>query len=344
MSWLQAVLLGLLQGITEFLPVSSTAHMDIASKILYQHDVGSAFSAIAQLGPIVAIILYFRDDLARYVRGILRTKSPNRVPPGDVDARLGWYTLLGTLPLILFGLLLEKKIDTTFRRFDVVAVALIVLALFLLWSERVGARQKSLEQLSLKDSQIIGWAQVLALVPGASRSGTTITAGLFQGLDRESAARFSFLLSIPAITAAGLYKLFKVVMYLRNPARLTPEESYRMQPFHAGLLTGDDLTKYLLAALVAGLFAYVVIRWFLGYMKEHNTGIFIIYRILLGVAILLMLKANVLEELAPPPRSGVQVFRSSGVQGNAVWNIPESLHVRKIDDSGSQNLVENSKR
>src|SRR5579862_3901863 len=219
MSWLQAVLLGLLQGLTEFLPVSSTAHMDIASKLIYKHDVGAAFSAIAQLGPIFAIIVYFRQDLMRYVRGILRTKSPARIPSGDLDARLGWYTLLGTIPLGIFGLLLEKRIDTTFRRFDVVAVALIVLALVLLWAERVGTRRKTLEQIDLADSQVIGWAQVLALIPGASRSGTTITAGLFRGLDRESATRFSFLLSIPAITAAGLYKLAKAILFVLKPQK-----------------------------------------------------------------------------------------------------------------------------
>ena len=271
---LQAVLLGFLQGLTEFLPVSSTAHMAIAPQLLFHMaDPGAAFSAVAQLGPIVAIIIYFRNDLVRYVQGIIRAGTSMKAIENDVDARLGWYTLLGTIPILIFGKILEKHIDTTFRRLDVIAVALILLALVLAAAERFGKRTVDLNHLTLKESQIIGWTQILALVPGASRSGVTITAGLFQGLDRESAARFSFLLSIPAITAAGLYKLYKV-------AKTT------------GL--GADVGTYVLAAVVAGLIAYAVIYWFLGYMKEHNTTVFIIYRIVLGVALLVLLKLHIL--------------------------------------------------
>jgi undecaprenyl-diphosphatase len=277
--WLQAGLLGLLQGVTEFLPVSSTAHMAIAPQLLGMEDPGAAFSAVVQLGPIIAIIAYFRQDLTRYVRGILRTKTPANLRPDDVDARLGWFTLLGTLPLAVFGVLLEKRIDNEFRRLDVIAVSLIVLALVLWLAERVGRRNIPLEKMTFPQSQVIGWAQALALVPGTSRSGVTISAGLFQGLDRESAARFSFLLSIPAITAAGLYKLFKV-----------------LKATHLGAEAGP----YLLAALVAGVFAYVVVRWFLGYMKEHNTGIFIAYRILLGVALLFLLHTGRIKDTHAP--------------------------------------------
>ncbi len=268
LSYLQAILLGLLQGLTEFLPVSSTAHMAVAPQLLGWRDPGAAFSAIAQLGPIVAIIAYFRADLARYLNGVLRTKSPFNLPANDVDARLGWFVILGTIPLALFGVLLEKKIDTTFRSLSVIGWSLILLALVLWWAERTGKRNRSLEKLSFPQSQVIGWAQVLALVPGASRSGVTITAGLFQGLDRESAARFSFLLSIPAITLAGLYKSFKV-----------------LRQTHLGAEAGP----YFLAAIVAGVFAYVVVRWFLGYMKEHNTSVFIVYRIALGLLVLFLL-------------------------------------------------------
>jgi undecaprenyl-diphosphatase len=274
MSWLQAVLLGLLQGVTEFLPVSSTAHMAIVPQLFGQQDPGAAFSAIAQLGPIVAIIAYFRSDLKRYVTGILRTKTPANIND-NLDARLGWYVLLGTLPLALFGVLLEKKIDTQFRDLHIVAVSLIALGLILLVAERVGRRTTPLDKITFGQSQVIGWAQVLALVPGTSRSGVTITAGLFQGLDRESAARFSFLLSIPAITAAGLYKLFK-------EAKL----------HHIAGVAGQGLV----AAVVAGVFAYIVVTWFLKYMKEHNTAVFIIYRILLGIALLLLLQTGKLKE------------------------------------------------
>jgi len=280
MSWGEAVFLGLLQGVTEFLPVSSTAHMDIVPQLLRYPDPGATFSAIVQLGPIVAIIAFYRQKLGRYIRGILRTGTPANIQPGDTDARLGWYVLLGTLPLIVFGYLLEHKIDTTFRRLDIVAFSLIGLGLLLWLAERVGTRKITMNRMNFTQSQVIGWAQVLALVPGASRSGVTITAGLFEGLDHESAADFSFLLSIPAITAAGLYKLFKAVRHTHLGAELGP---------------------YLLAAVVAGVFAYVVVRWFLGYMEHHNTAPFIIYRILLGCALLVLLHFGVLHKRAPNP-------------------------------------------
>ena len=273
-----AVVLGLLQGLTEFLPVSSTAHMDIYPQLLFKmDDPGSAFSAVVQLGPIFAIIAFFWKDLVRYLKGIHRT-DPFRIPANDIDAKLGWYTVFGTVPLCVFALLLQKLIDNQFRSLYIVAVGLIVLALILWMAERVGKRTIPLEKLTLKQSQAIGWAQVLALVPGTSRSGVTITAGLFLGLDRESATRFSFLLSIPAITLAGLYKFQHVLR-------------------HEGL--HGETGPYIVAMIVAGLFAYVVIKWFLGYMRMHNTGIFIAYRIALGVAVLLMLHFHVIHDSHP---------------------------------------------
>jgi undecaprenyl-diphosphatase len=239
-------------------------------------DPGAAFSAIVQLGPIAAIIAYFRGDLARYVQGIVRTKSPANVERGDSDARLGWYVLLGTIPLVIAALLLEKWIDHEFRRLNVIAICLIVLGLILAVAEKVGKGKLPLEKMNFKQSQVIGWAQVLALVPGASRSGVTITAGLFEGLDHESAVRFSFLLSIPAITAAGLYKLFKVLKVTHLGAVAVP---------------------YVFAAIVAGVCAYVIIKWFLGYMKEHNTGIFIAYRIILGIVLLVLLHNGTIHDV-----------------------------------------------
>jgi undecaprenyl-diphosphatase len=296
LNYMQAILLGLLQGLTEFLPVSSTAHMAVASRLLFGQDAGAAFSAVVQLGPIVAIIAYFRADLIRYVQGIVRTKSPLKIGAEDLDARLGWYTLLGTIPLAIFGVLLEHKIDTVFRKPSVMGVSLIVLAVILFVAERVGKRNKTLEQMTLRESQVIGWAQALALVPGASRSGVTITAGLFQGLDRESAARFSFLLSIPAITAAGLYKLLKEVK---------------------GTGLGPDIGPYLLGALVAGLFAYVVVRWFLGYMKEHDTMGFIIYRIVLGVALLGLVATHKISDAPPKKEAPKPITASVGLVRHA---------------------------
>ncbi|HLJ57860.1 MAG TPA: undecaprenyl-diphosphatase UppP [Chthonomonadaceae bacterium] len=278
MGWLQAILLGLLQGLTEFLPVSSTAHMAVVPQLFHQRDPGAAFSAIAQLGPIFAIIWFFRAELIRYVRGIIRTKLPTNVAKDDLDARLGWYTLLGSLPIVVFALLLEKRIDREFRSLNVIAFSMIALALVLWLAEWIGRRKVSLDKMTLQQSQGIGWAQVFGLVPGASRSGSTIAAGLLLGLDRESAARFSFLLGIPAITAAGLYKLYKV-------AKATD-------------LSGP-IGPYLLAMVVAGLFAYVVIKWFLGFMKTHDTRIFIAYRIVFGVAILWLLHVGAIKKDIP---------------------------------------------
>lgn len=279
MNYFQAVLLGLLQGITEFLPVSSTAHMDIFPQLFGMPDPGAAFSAIAQLGPIVAIVSYFRNDLSKYLHGVLRTKSPKNIPANDLDAKLGWFTLLGTLPLITFALVLEKKVDTTFRNLYVTSASLIALALVLVFAESVGKRNKGLKDLTLGQSQKIGWAQVICLIPGTSRSGVTITAGLLTGLDRESAARFSFLLSIPAIALAGLYKLSKFAIH---PATLKT-------------VAGPAIV----AAIVAGLIAYAVVNWFLGFMKEHTTKPFIIYRIALGILVLVLLQTHTLTPKKP---------------------------------------------
>jgi undecaprenyl-diphosphatase len=247
-------------------------------------DPGATFSAVCQLGPIVAIVLYFRSDLVRYVAGIVRTKSPSKIPADDLDAKLGWFTLLGTIPMAVFGLLLEKLIDKEFRSLYVTAASLILLALVLVYAEKVGKKSKGLKSLTLSDSQKIGWAQVLALVPGASRSGVTITAGLFLGLTRESAARFSFLLSIPAISAAGLYKLYKVIKLSHG--------------------LGGQAAPYILSAVVAGIVAYAVVNWFLRFMKEHATTGFIIYRIVLGVALIGLLGAGIVKTQAPTTLEG----------------------------------------
>ena len=271
-----ALALGFVQGATEFLPVSSTAHMRILPVILNWQDPGTAFSAIVQLGPIIAIIAYFRHDLVRYIAGIRRSfKKGLMFPKGDIDARLGWYTVLATIPLIIGGLLLEHEINHRFRDLRIDATVLIVLGLILLVAERVGTRTRTLESLTLKEAMYIGVAQVLAVIPGASRSGCTITMGLFQGLDREAAARFSFLLSIPAITLAGLYELYSKVIHK-----------------HASLhgVTGP----YLAATALAGVVAYVIIRWLLGYLEnEQNTTIpFVVYRIMLGLGIFYLLHAG----------------------------------------------------
>lgn len=277
-SYLQALILGIVQGITEFLPVSSTAHMRILPALLHHYsaswpdDPGAAFSAIVQLGPIVAIIAYFWHDLVKYVHGIGRSLQARVLfPRGDLDARLGWYTILGTIPLAVAGLLLEKRVDHEYRNLIFISAALILLALVLLAAERVGRKTRPLKNMAFGEAMLIGVAQALALVPGASRSGVTYTAALFLGLTHEAAIRFSFLLSIPAITLAGLYKLGKVL----HKTHLGPEAA-----------------PYVFAAFVAGVFAYIVVRWLMKYLGEENHSMmpFIIYRIALGLALLYLLQ------------------------------------------------------
>jgi undecaprenyl-diphosphatase len=275
-TYLQALILGIVQGITEFLPVSSTAHMRILPALLHHYnagwpdDPGAPFSAIVQLGPIVAIIAYFRHDLARYIAGIGRSLVARQLfPRGDLDARLGWYTVLGTIPLAVAGIALEKRVDGEYRNLYFIAAALILLAVVLFVAERVSRKTKSLDTLTFGQAMTVGVAQALALVPGASRSGVTYTTGLFLGLTREAAIRFSFLLSIPAITLAGVYKLAKV-----------------LHQTHLGPAAGP----YLFSAFVAGIFAYIVVRWLLKYLGEENHSMmpFIVYRIVLGATLLFL--------------------------------------------------------
>ena len=278
LGYLKTFILGLIQGLTEFLPVSSTAHMRVIPALLHWPDPGTAFSAIVQLGPIVAIIAYFRRDLLRYLAGIGRSLQQRVLfPEGDTDARLGWFTVLGTVPLIIFGLALEKKVDNEYRNLYFIAAALILLAFVLMIAESRARQTVTLEKMTFRDAMIVGLAQALAIVPGASRSGTTITAGLFLGLNREDAARFSFLLSIPAITLAGLYKLAKT-----------------LHQTGAGASLSAVAGPYLFGALVAGVVAYGVIKLFLGYLENerHTTMPFIIYRILLGVALLALVSTG----------------------------------------------------
>jgi len=300
LSYLQALILGLVQGITEFLPVSSTAHMRILPALLnhfnhaWPNDTGAAFSAIVQLGPIVGIIAYFRKDLARYVAGVVRSlKQGQLFPKGDTDARLGWYALLATVPLVIAGLALEKKVDGEYRNLYFIAGALIVLALILLVAEIVSKRTRKLESLTFGEAMGIGLAQALALVPGASRSGITITAGLFLGLEREEAARFSFLLSIPAITLAGVYKLLKTLLpqYFGEATHAAGVAAVKAVSPDLSAVAGP----YLFAAVVAGIFAFIVVRWLLGYLSDekHSTMPFIIYRIVLGITLIYLVHLGI---------------------------------------------------
>ena len=205
MSWLQVVVLSVVQGLTEFLPVSSSGHLAIASRLFFADDAGASFTAVTQLGTELAVLVYFARDIGRIVKawfgGLFAAARRN------ADYWLGWYVIIGTIPIGVFGLLFKDEIRTGARNLWLIAIALIVFSAVIAAAEYFGRQTRHVEQLTWRDSVTVGLAQCLALVPGVSRSGATISAGLFLGLDRETAARFGFLLAIPAVFASGLFSL-----------------------------------------------------------------------------------------------------------------------------------------
>lgn len=271
MTLLQAVVYGLVQGLTEFLPVSSTGHIRIVQALFGWHDPGASFSAVIQLGTTVAVVAYFWRELLHIVVGWVRglTDASYR---SSLEWRMGWYLILATIPVGVFGLVFSHQIETGARNLWLIAVALIALALVLLGAERVGTRRRGEEQLGTTDAVVVGTAQALALIPGVSRSGATITAGLFRGLDRPTAARFSFLLSIPAIVLSGLYEGRKIG---------GPDSP------------GAGLTG--LATIISFAVGLASIVWLMRYISRHSTLIFIVYRIVLGVVLLALLATNVIS-------------------------------------------------
>ena len=274
MSILEAIVLGIVQGVTEFLPISSTGHLRIVPAFLGWDDPGAAFTAVTQLGTMAAVLLYFREDLLRIARAWWRSLR-DRTARSELDARLGWYILLGTIPIGIFGLAFKDQIETGARDLYLIGVALIVLGLVLLLAEKVGTRTRTVEEIKTRDGLWMGLAQALALIPGVSRSGATITAGLFLGLDRPSAARFSFLLSVPAVVLSGLLELGSI---------LSGEE-------------GEDTG--LVALVVATFFAFVAgyasIALLLRFLASHSMVVFVVYRVVLGVLVLVLVSAGTIK-------------------------------------------------
>ncbi len=281
MTLLQAIVLGIVQGLTEFLPVSSTAHLRIVPALFDWHfhyhgqkastDPGAPFTAIVQLGTTIAIVAYFwRELLQVTVAWFKGLRDPS--VRSSLEYKLGWYLILATIPVSVFGLIFSHQIETGARNLWVISITLIALALVLFAAEKVGRKDRVEEQINTRDAITVGTAQALALIPGASRSGTTITAGLFRGLTREAAARFSFLLSIPAVVLSGGYEAVK-------PG--------------SGRTPGVGLTG------IALVFAFVVglasIHWLMRWLTNHSTFIFIYYRIALGVLLMVLLSAGVLD-------------------------------------------------
>jgi undecaprenyl-diphosphatase len=275
MGWIEAVILGLVQGLTEFLPVSSSAHLRIIGPLLPSGgDPGAAFTAITQIGTEAAVLLYFRRDIARIVRAWLRSLL-ERDGRNDPDARMGWLIIIGTLPIAVLGLLFKDAIEGSLRHLQLTATMLILFALALGAADHWGRKERTLEGLSWRDGLLFGFAQALALIPGVSRSGGTITAGLLMGYTREAAARYSFLLAIPAVLASGFYQL------LRH---------------------GDDAVAVpagptALATLVAFGVGYLVIIGFLRLVSSRSYLPFVVYRIVLGVAVLALLQVGLLDPL-----------------------------------------------
>ena len=285
MNWTESVVLGVVQGLTEFLPISSTAHMNVVPALLGWPRPGDAAEAIIQLGTVAAVVLYFWRDLVRVGGGWLRSLLPSggRERPQTLEARQGWAIVAGTIPVCVAGVLLEKQIGGVFRTLPVIGTTQIVMALLLAaaeaWSRR---RRRTLAEATVRDGWLVGLAQALALVPGASRSGSTLTAAFLLGFEREAGARFSFLLSVPAIVLAGLYKTKD--FFAPDPP--IPGTTPTMVWTLPGLA---------LATLVAGVVGYLSIAFLLGYLRKHSTLAFVIYRVALGALILYLAGAGFLD-------------------------------------------------
>jgi undecaprenyl-diphosphatase len=275
MNLIQAIILGIVQGLTEFLPISSSAHLRIVPALMGWPDPGAAFTAIIQIGTLAAVMIYFRKEIVSItgavVSGLLKGK-----PLGTDDARIGWMIAAGTIPIVVFGLLFKHQIETVLRSLYIVSTTMIGLALVLVVAEqhtknrnRDGRRGKSIKEISWLDAIIIGLAQALALIPGSSRSGVTITGGLFRNLDRETAARFSFLLSLPSVFAAGMLELYQ-----------TRQEI---------MTSTHNMLNLAVATIFAFIFGYLSIAVLLHYLRKHSTMIFIAYRLILGVSLIIMI-------------------------------------------------------
>jgi undecaprenyl-diphosphatase len=307
MTVLQAIILGIVQGLTEFIPVSSTAHLVFASRLvgLYngveatlKAEQTTATIAVIQLGTLLAVLVYFARDIIQITRAFVRDHlgllAGKRAPghlPGDgaqdsalnsrlglsQEAWLGWLVIIGSIPVAVVGLLFKHQIEGTFtKNLWIIATMMIVVAILLALAEMVGKRNRSLPDLKIGDALAVGFAQVLALIPGSSRSGSTIMAGLLTGQTRETAARFSFLLSIPAIAASGLLELKEAIHKL-------PDGSY---------------LPLIVATIVSGVVGYASIWFLLRFLRTHSTGVFIVYRLAVGSAIILALLGGYLSASA----------------------------------------------
>lgn len=274
MTWVQAIVLGIVQGLTEFLPISSSGHLRIVSEVFFGDDAGASFTAVTQLGTEAAVLVYFARDIARIVVAWFRgLRNPEA---RGLDYRMGWYVIIATIPIGVLGFLFKDQIRTGARNLWLIATMLIVFALVIAAAEHFGRKERPIEKLTSRDGIAMGLAQCLALIPGVSRSGATSSAGLFLGLNREAAVRFSFLLAIPAVTASGLFSI--------------PDA---FEPAGEGLnASGSQL---IVATIVAFVLGYASIAWLLRFVVDHSLYWFVGYRILLGGAVLALLATGVVS-------------------------------------------------
>ncbi|MFI9503843.1 undecaprenyl-diphosphate phosphatase [Nocardia sp. NPDC052566] len=307
MTWVQALVLGLVQGLTEFLPISSSAHLRIVSAVFFGDDAGASFTAVTQLGTEAAVLVYFAKDIWRILVAWFSTlwqrltnRSRQTVPITDqvttklpvmaaggsyqdhldaeaqreLDYRMGWYVIIATIPIGVLGFLFKDQIRTGARNLWLVSMMLIVFALVIATAEYLGRKQRPIEQLTTRDGLVMGFAQCLALIPGVSRSGATSSAGLFLGLRREAAVRFSFLLAIPAVTASGLFSL---------PDAFAP----------AGEGLNASGPQLIVATIVAFAVGFASIAWLLRFVAQHSLDWFVGYRIILGLTVMGLLAGGV---------------------------------------------------
>ena len=271
-TWFEAIILGIVQGLTEFLPISSSAHLLIIGRLVPAwSDPGAAFTAVIQIGTELAVILYFRHDIVRIAKAWLRSLR-NPAERSNLDARMGWYVIIGSLPVLVLGFVFKDKIETIARNLWLVAAMLIIFGIVLGVADALGRRVKEIDDLNARDGILYGLGQALALIPGVSRSGATISAGLGLGYTREAAARYSFLLAIPAVLASGLFEARKI---------------------------GTDATASwgptLLATAIAFVVGYLVIAWLLRYLVTKTFLPFVIYRIVLGLVVIVLLLTGVVS-------------------------------------------------
>jgi len=281
LSYLEALFLGIVQGLTEFLPISSTGHLTIIGKLMglisaENPERWTSFIAVIQLGTLLAIIIYFWKDLWNIFITFLKENLLERkkYSEQDMNSKMGWFIILGSIPVAIIGLGFKDAIEGAFtKNLYVIATSLIVLGLILAFAERVGKFKREMKDITWKDSLLIGFAQSLALIPGSSRSGTTITAGIFVGLKRETAARFSFLLSVPAILGSGLLEFYSSLEYIQT----------------------DGLITLAIATIASAVSGYITIAFLLSYLKKHSTMVFVYYRVFIGIAIFILIGLNIIS-------------------------------------------------